>query len=119
MINGGVIQVGETDVRLYEAKAILQGKPDDEDVSARFGARKGTVTAGQLRNISENGACQVVEHGQFCRRKFSQICVSTYISESPDSCCDVDEFLRDFTFLRKVLEAFIKGASDCVSIFAY
>ena len=40
-------------MRLYEAKTIIESKPDNEDVSERFGARKGTVTAGQLRKLME------------------------------------------------------------------
>lgn len=40
-------------MRVHEAKAIIEGKPDTEDVSVRFGARKGTVTAGQLRKLME------------------------------------------------------------------
>jgi hypothetical protein len=40
-------------MRLYEAKVIIEGKPDDEDVAVRFGARKGTLTAGQLRLLMQ------------------------------------------------------------------
>lgn len=40
-------------MRLHEAKKIIAGKPDSEDVSERFGAIKGTVTAGQLRKLME------------------------------------------------------------------
>ncbi len=40
-------------MRLHEAKRIIDGKPDSEDVSVRFGAIKGTVTAGQLRKLME------------------------------------------------------------------
>lgn len=40
-------------MRLYEAKRIIADKPDSEDVSVRFGAIKGTVTACQLRRLTE------------------------------------------------------------------
>lgn len=38
-------------MRLHEAKKLIQGKPADEDVAVRFGARKSTLTAGQLREL--------------------------------------------------------------------
>jgi hypothetical protein len=40
-------------MRLYEAQVIIEGKPDHEDVSLRFGSRKGTLTVGQLRKLME------------------------------------------------------------------
>lgn len=40
-------------MRLYEVRTIIAGKPDDEDVAERFGARKGTLTAGALRKLME------------------------------------------------------------------
>jgi hypothetical protein len=38
-------------MRIHEAKKIIAHLPDSEDVSQRFGALKGTVTAGQLRDM--------------------------------------------------------------------
>jgi hypothetical protein len=38
-------------MRLHEAKKLIEGKPDSEDVAERFGARKGTLTAGELREM--------------------------------------------------------------------
>lgn len=40
-------------MRLHEAKAMIANKPDDEDVAERFGALKGTLTAGELRKMME------------------------------------------------------------------
>jgi hypothetical protein len=38
-------------MRLHEAKKIIDGKPDSEDVAERFGARAGSLTAGKLREM--------------------------------------------------------------------
>jgi hypothetical protein len=38
-------------MRLHEVKKVIEGKPDDEDVAVRFGAREGTLTAGKLREL--------------------------------------------------------------------
>jgi hypothetical protein len=38
-------------MRLHEVKKLIDGKPDHEDVAERFGARKGTLTAGELRKM--------------------------------------------------------------------
>lgn len=38
-------------MRLYEAKEIIANIPDDMDVAVRFGAVKGTLTAGELRDM--------------------------------------------------------------------
>ncbi len=38
-------------MRLYEAKEIIANIPDDTDVAIRFGAVKGTLTAGELRHM--------------------------------------------------------------------
>jgi hypothetical protein len=38
-------------MRLHEAKKLIDGKPDNEDVAERFGARNGTLTAGELRKL--------------------------------------------------------------------
>lgn len=38
-------------MRVHEAKKIVAHLSDAQDVSAKFGAAKGTVTAGQLREM--------------------------------------------------------------------
>lgn len=38
-------------MRLHEARELIDGKRDNEDVAERFGARKGTLSAGELRKM--------------------------------------------------------------------
>jgi hypothetical protein len=38
-------------MRLHEAKKLIAGKRDNEDVAERFGARKGTLNVGALRML--------------------------------------------------------------------
>jgi hypothetical protein len=38
-------------MRLHEAKKLIEGKPSNEDVAERFGARKGTLTVSELRKM--------------------------------------------------------------------
>lgn len=40
-------------MRLHEARKIVDGKPDHEDVAELFGAKKGSLTAGQLREMMQ------------------------------------------------------------------
>ena len=61
-------------MRLYEAKEIIANIPDDTDVAIRFGAVKGTLTAGELRHMmkghqdeelrsTQPGRSRSVDHG--------------------------------------------------------